>query len=75
MTLDSETILIDSQPIPAHEGETRFTEKEVKAIVEGRQRLSASLYGTFENMIRELHSARITQEKENDTTTTTPTTV
>jgi hypothetical protein len=35
MTLDSETILIDSQPIPAHEGETRFTEKEVKAIVEG----------------------------------------
>jgi len=54
----NETILIDSQPIPAHNGVTFFTEKEVAAITEGRQRLSHAVVGTFENMIRELHTAR-----------------
>lgn len=64
---ENETILRDSQPIPAQNGVTRFTDEEVGVIVEARQRLSRAALGMFEDMIRELHLARISLEKENET--------
>lgn len=72
MTSKNETILIDSQPIPAQNGVTHFTEEEVRAIVEVRQRLSHAARKTLGAMVQELHTTRclalekrcITLEKE-----------